>query len=262
MSIHSIAALLEPVRAAGHMALEAQSRLDFADRELKPDGSILTEADVQVESYLLDQLSRLYPQANLLGEESEADFCPGRWTLAIDPIDGTDAFSQGMPGWCVSVGLLDPQLEPVAGVVYAPRWGSLLFADLGRPVTHNGRPLARPVVGESLSPQDNLFVHSSAHRRFDLGGYPGKVRGVGSAALHFCFPLLYQAVIGALSSPVYIWDMAGAHAINRSLGCELRFFDGGEIDYAGLVGGELSRDAILSGPPRSIALLRACLRRR
>jgi myo-inositol-1(or 4)-monophosphatase len=263
MSIGSFAAILEHVLRAGEMAVQGKSRLAFAERTYKNDGSILTPIDRQVEEFLVDRLANSFPEAGFLTEEIARTFDPTRpFTFAIDPIDGTDAFSQGLPGWCISVGVLDRHLQPIAGVIYAPRWGSLLFADVGQWARHNDREVDIPPDRATLSGSTNLAVHSKAHLELRLEGFRGKIRNVGSAALQLCFPLLYGAVIGSVSGRVHTWDIAAAHAINLSVGYALEYHGGGIVDHRDLVHGQPARDLILSGSPEAIGLLRRALVKR
>lgn len=256
----SIGLLQETVRAAGAMALQAQQCLDFSTRALKDDGSILTGADRQVEQFLLAQIGATFPQANLLGEESAHTFDPARpFTFAIDPIDGTDAFSQGMPGWCVSVGLLDHTLRPVGGILCAPRWDSFFFADIAGPATHNGQIVSFPPAQPALSSRSNLFVHSTIHQGLNLDRFPGKIRNVGSSALQMCFPLIYPGVVGTVSGRVYAWDLAAAHAVLLAASGAVEYLDGNPIDYAPLLRGQRARKQILSGSRQGVDLIRAAL---
>jgi fructose-1,6-bisphosphatase/inositol monophosphatase family enzyme len=262
MSIRSIAAVLEFVHQAGDMALKGQSRPDL-ERAYKDDGSVLTAIDRQVEDFLVDRLSAGYPEAGFLTEETERSFDPTRpFTFAIDPIDGTDAFSQGMPSWCICVGLLDHNLVPAAGIVYAPRWGSLFFADVGERAQHNGRDIYLRETEQALTETTNIVVHSKAHQELRLEDFPGKVRNVGSTALHLCFPLLYSAVIASISGNVHTWDIAAAHAINLSIGYALEYHRGGAVDYRDLVEGDPAPDLILSGSVPAIDLIRRALVKR
>jgi fructose-1,6-bisphosphatase/inositol monophosphatase family enzyme len=259
--IRSIASLVAHVETAGRMGADAQREGRGLDRALKDDGTVVTETDKRIDAFLFERIAALYPQANIVTEEAAHPFDPQRaYTFAVDPIDGTDVFSQGMAGWCVSVGLFDGTLTPIAGVVYAPRLDLLLFADVGQRATLNGRALSPPEPTGPLSDKSNVMVMSLLHRRFDLRRLPGKIRNVGSAALHLCFPLIYSGVVGAIEGPGgHIWDIAGAHAVNLSLGRDFELLGGGRIDYAGMTDGGPVGDVVLAGHKRRIEELRAVL---
>jgi myo-inositol-1(or 4)-monophosphatase len=259
--IDSINSILNDVVVAGHIGAAAQKEMRGIDRIEKADGSIVTETDERIEDYLFARIGTLYPEANILTEETTRTFDPEQpYTFAIDPIDGTDAFSQGMISWCVSVGLLDDELTPIAGIVYAPRMDLLFFADVGRRATLNGTPIFPPDPAPPLTPASNLMVTSHAHLQFDIRKLPGKIRSIGSAALHLCYPLVYRAVYGAIENGNgHIWDIAGAHGINRSLGFDVELLSGGPIDYSRMVNGSSVGEVILSGHKRRIDELRAVI---
>jgi myo-inositol-1(or 4)-monophosphatase len=262
MTIHSIACILEDVKTAGRIALEAQLTGHLV-RDYKPDGSVVTEIDKQLDSFLSACIERDFPQANLLTEEAPHPFDPQKpYTFAIDPIDGTDVFSQGMHGWCISLGLLDQRLRPVAGIVFAPRLDLLLIADVALPATLNGIPISLPGAPDPLSEKWNLMVSSRVHHEINLSRFPGKIRNIGSAALHLSFPLIYPAVFGAIQSAgVYAWDIAAAHALICSLGFEIGYLDGGQIDYSTMVRGGKASDLVISCARGRIAELRSILPR-
>jgi myo-inositol-1(or 4)-monophosphatase len=269
MSIRSIRDVRDHAVQAGQIAARAQQELGYEERQLKDDRSVLTAADLRVERYLHEQIRLAYPGANVLGEENAWTLDRSRpYTFVIDPIDGTDVYSQGMHGWCVSVGLLDETLRPIAGVVVAPRLDLILFADLGEPAMLNGVPL-RPGFhsGQSDAPAPlpldattNVMAHSRVHQRIDLQRYPGKVRSIGSAALHICFTLVYPGIYAAIEGAgEHVWDIAGAHAILNAEGYELRYLSGRELDYERLVQGEGAAEPMLAGRPEQVRALRRLL---
>lgn len=261
--IASIADLTPIVETAGQMALGAQNDLQTLDRSLKSDGSIITQTDQRVEAYLTEQITQRYPDANVLGEESVWSYDREQpYTFCIDPVDGTDVYSQGMAGWCISLGLLDRALAPVAGIIFAPRLGLTFVADMGQAGTLNGRALSLADEPMDLGPRANLMIPSRSHRYLDLRRFPGKCRSLGSAALHLVYPLAYEAVFAAIQVPgAHIWDIAGAHALCRSVGAAFEYIDGRSVDYAPLLDGRALEEIILSGPRAQIEALKGVLDR-
>lgn len=263
MRIESIQNLLSCVKTAGKVALEEQQGIRYSEREYKRDDSVVTQVDRKVEKFLFEQIVELYPGANILTEETKHSYDTiQEYTFAIDPIDGTDVYSQGMPGWCISIGLLDQQFVPIGGLVFSPGMELLVFADIGARVTVNGVELPLANAPESLSGRTNMMVSSRIHRHVDLSGYVGKIRSIGSAALHLCFPLIYQGVSGTVEDAgVHIWDIAGAHAINLAQGFDLELLGGGGLDYLAMVDGTPVGDTVLAGSRSCIAEMRKVLKR-
>lgn len=259
--LNSIAEVKEIVRKAAALAARRQQRFDFTRRQLKADGTVLTEIDQEIDELLYRHLRQAYPDANILTEETTREFDPHRpYTFAVDPIDGTDVFSQGMPGWSISVGLLDSHWRPVAGVVYSPRWDALFFKDVEGSAYYNEQEISPPPV-RPIDSNTSLLVYSHVHHDLDLQRYPGKIRNFGSTALHMCFPLIYPGVCGALLRRVHIWDLAGAHAILDAAGFSLEYLDGSAVEYSRLVDGSSTPDFLLAAPPEAMHSIRQFISR-
>ena len=114
------AAVLE----AGDLARRCYGR---AAVTVKPDRSLVTEADVAVQKFLREKLEGRFPQDGLVGEEEglRKPAAPGARTWVIDPIDGTAAFSAGLPVWGISVGIVEAG-RPVGGVLIVGTKGTLM----------------------------------------------------------------------------------------------------------------------------------------
>lgn len=72
----------------------------------KPDGSFVTEGDLRVESLVRDAIKEHIRDAVLISEESEPQevvFANDTWVVVLDPIDGTENFTSGLPEWGISV---------------------------------------------------------------------------------------------------------------------------------------------------------------
>ncbi len=111
----------EIVREAGSIALDYFRRLDSLTVSSKGIQDMVTEADVNVEKFITDQLHRRYPHHLILGEESSNDFVLSEQerVWVIDPIDGTQPFISSLPSWCISVSFVD-QCTTKIGIVYDP----------------------------------------------------------------------------------------------------------------------------------------------
>jgi myo-inositol-1(or 4)-monophosphatase len=257
MNISAIAEVVDWVQHAGSLAREAQRDRSKIKRDYKSDGSVSTTIDLQVEDFLVEKIAARFPTANIITEETVRSYDPKKpHTFVIDPIDGTDTYSQGLPGWCVSVGLLDHNLQPIAGIVYSPRMELLFFADVGKQAICNGIAIAPP-ADMAITRKSNLMVSSRILRDVDLSRYPGKIRSIGSGALHMCLPLVSPAIIGSLGQRgAYIWDITGAHAINRSIGYDLQYLNGKGMDYSQIIDGSPAGDVTISGAPEFMTMMR------
>jgi len=90
----------------------------------KADGSVVTEADTEVNDFLHGALMRLLPGSGWLSEETKDDRSRlgNDWVWVVDPLDGTNEFVRGTPEFAISVGLVH-QGSAVLGCVVNPASG-------------------------------------------------------------------------------------------------------------------------------------------
>jgi myo-inositol-1(or 4)-monophosphatase len=204
------AAASEVARLAGKIALDYFER---AEVSWKADDSMVTEADVAIQSWLEDEIAAAFPSDGILGEEglTKKRLRPGApFVWVIDPVDGTNNFGRGIPGFAISVGVLRDGM-PYAGAVYDPVSSQLFTACVGHGAWLNGRRLrVEPVALSSRS----LFSIRSPFSG-DVPGYVHewltryRLRRFGSTALQLCY-----VAAGALAfvhdHRASLWDIAGA----------------------------------------------------
>jgi fructose-1,6-bisphosphatase/inositol monophosphatase family enzyme len=131
-------------RGAGEITLQYFRK--HPETSTKSDGSYVTIADREAESYLRKQIAERFPEDGILGEEEgELQGSSGRrWIL--DPIDGTFAFVHGVPFYGVLIAV-EIEGEMSVGVVNIPvihfsvEWWNTLHQPasvtrLGKPAIH------------------------------------------------------------------------------------------------------------------------------
>ncbi|MDX2038585.1 MAG: inositol monophosphatase family protein [Isosphaeraceae bacterium] len=90
---------------------------------LKPDGSIVTEADPEIESAIRAYLGSTFPTHGIIGEEGDATNPEARFVWLLDPIDGTESFHARLPFFGSLIGLVEQHAgrrTPLLGAVYVP----------------------------------------------------------------------------------------------------------------------------------------------
>jgi histidinol phosphatase-like enzyme (inositol monophosphatase family) len=130
--------VVDLVRRAGELTLRWFRAADLVvDR--KGDGTPVTAADREAERFLRDELSARFPGDAIAGEE-EAD-TPGttgrRWV--IDPIDGTKAFTHGVPLYSNLLAYEDEHGSAI-GVINLPALGETVYAGRGAGCWCDDRP--------------------------------------------------------------------------------------------------------------------------
>ena len=103
---------------------------DDLEVERKGDGTPVTAADRAAERLLREQLAADFPDDGILGEEEApmAGRSGRRWI--IDPIDGTKAFTCGVPLYSTLLALEDEHGIAV-GVIHLPALGETVWAGRG-----------------------------------------------------------------------------------------------------------------------------------
>ncbi len=130
--------IAELVRAAGEVTLRWFRREDLTvDR--KGDGSPITAADRAAERFLREEIEKRFPEDSIVGEEEGDRRGTSGRTWVIDPIDGTKAFTQGVPLYTNLLALED-QHGPLVGVINVPALGETVAAGRGAGCTLNGEP--------------------------------------------------------------------------------------------------------------------------
>src|SRR5690606_36271369 len=107
-------------RAAGERAKHYYlGRDDLVIETKRSLTDLVSIADREVEELIRAALHEAFPDDGILGEEYGLETGTSGMTWVIDPFDGTAPFLNGLPGWCVSNGLMDAQ-GPILGAIYAP----------------------------------------------------------------------------------------------------------------------------------------------
>jgi myo-inositol-1(or 4)-monophosphatase len=225
---------LRIVRRAGDMALKMQRR--GIDVSVKSDSTLVTAADGAVQNYLLGKISRRFPRAGLVYEEEFDRSAPvlddERMTVVIDPVDGTAVYSMLLPTWCVSVGILQGYRFRY-GFVYSPASG-LFFHNDDSNAYLNGHVI-RCTDEMEITSETGIFI-SAEVGSVVKGDFPGKVRNLGSTALHAVMVAdNARNRLLSYSGASYLWDWAGAIPVVEKAGGRVSYLSGNEFDVKAIV---------------------------
>ncbi len=219
------------ITQAGQISLDYRSRLSSISIDRKNPKDIVTEADVAVENFLVEQIKQAYPDHAIFAEESGSHSGSGyRWI--IDPIDGTTSFLHGQPFYSVSIAL-EKDGELILGAVNAPALGELYLAEKGQGATCNDQPIT---VSQSERLIDSVLGTGFACVRNDLernnlpyfAAILPKIRGIrryGSAAIDLCY-VASGRMDGFWELNLKIYDMAAGRLILEEAGGQVTDFSG------------------------------------
>jgi histidinol phosphatase-like enzyme (inositol monophosphatase family) len=117
------------LREAGELTLR-WFRADDLEVERKGDGTPVTAADRAAERFLRERLAEAFPDDGVLGEEEPPTESRSGRRWIIDPIDGTKAFTCGVPLYSNLLALEDEHGIAI-GVVNLPALGETVWAGRG-----------------------------------------------------------------------------------------------------------------------------------
>jgi myo-inositol-1(or 4)-monophosphatase len=172
---------------------------------LKPDRTVVTEADLAADRLIAQAIQENYPADQLVSEELQPVLGePAGAVWVVDPLDGTTNFSLGLPIWGVSISRLVDGW-PSTAALYFPALNELVTASLGGGAAFNGEPtLVRPPIPGQ--PAAFFSCCSRAHRRYAVK-VRYKTRILGSAAYTFSAVARGMAILG-FDATAKIWDIA------------------------------------------------------
>ena len=213
--------------------------LSMADAAVHDKGghaNFVTDADTAVQSYLMEEFSKLLPEAEFFAEEKEENHLGPGYTFIIDPIDGTTNFFHHCKSSAISVGLLHKG-EPVLGMVLNPYTGELFHAEKGKgafcnetPVHVSPRSFSLGLVNMGASPYYPEAADKTLRAARLFLARCCDLRRSGSAALDLCSvasgrtEMFYEFRL----SP---WDYAAATFIIREAGGDFGSFNGENFTY-------------------------------
>jgi myo-inositol-1(or 4)-monophosphatase len=198
---------------------------------------IVTAADTEVEAYLVAELSRLFPEHHIVGEEGGgqgAGAAGAAYHWFVDPIDGTVNFASKLPHFCTSIALATADRQPLLGVVYDPTRRELFTAVRGGGAWLNGRPIhvtqTTELVDSVITSGFPYDKHTNPDNNLrEWGAFLTKIRGerrLGSAALDLCY-VAAGRLDGYWEKDLKTYDVMAGMLIVREAGGTVTDYVGG-----------------------------------
>lgn len=240
------------LREAGDIALRGRSSLHSIS---KLDGSLVTDVDHQIETYLYKQISQQYPEHQILAEEGIRHGKEGEYLWTIDPIDGTRAYASGLPIWGLSIGILK-QGEPYAGFFFMPVIRELYFGKNDTAFLNN-QLISRPSVTEIETSTAFFAVPSNAHRHFDIAFH--RVRSLGSTTAHLAY-VARGAALASLTRRLFVWDILPMLPLLKTTGIALIYLSGQRFDLRPLLDGSPAPEPLIAAPAEMIEHVQEMIR--
>lgn len=225
------------LKEAGKILMENFGKIsDYTVKESQ--SSIVTKTDVDSERKIMEIISNVFPNHNLLGEETGFKNRNSEYTWVVDPIDGTSNFAAGIPWFGIIICILK-NFNPIMAGCYLPVQDQTYFAEKGKGASLNGKPIS---VSKETQLKNILAVYS-----LDYSDDPGKtereaqniiqlVKNVRNLRSTNCLiDLCYTAdgKFGAIiNQSTKIWDIAGTGLIIEEAGGKVTDLCGNRFDFS------------------------------
>jgi myo-inositol-1(or 4)-monophosphatase len=184
----------------------------------KSDGSLVTRCDQWADGEIRRAIATQFPEHGVLSEEVEHILPDTDWCWVIDPIDGTTNFTQGIPLWAISLGLLYKS-TPVFGFIYLPTLDQSFHGFWSAPDHENGAFCnGQPLQVRLDAPGLNQFFSFCARSiKYYQHPFPCKIRILGVASYNL-LTVAAGITLGAVEATPKIWDIAGVWPILQAAG--------------------------------------------
>ncbi|MET0183176.1 MAG: 3'(2'),5'-bisphosphate nucleotidase CysQ [Caulobacterales bacterium] len=188
----------------------------------KSDASPVTEVDLAIDTFLKDRLRAARADYGWLSEETadNAERLSKERVFIVDPIDGTRAFIDRVPEFCVSIGIAQKG-SAWLGAVYNPIKDEMFLGGDGVPATLNRAPIQatarRELAGAKLIGRRNFYDSD----RWPAPWPPLDLRWINSIAYR-----LSLIARGDFDGAIMLgfkneWDTAGGVAIAQAAGARV-----------------------------------------
>ena len=216
----------------------------------KKDQGFVTQADLESERYIIQELKKVMPEAAFFAEESgktgSGDYC---WV--IDPLDGTTNFSFGIANFAISIALTHND-KPVFGMIFDPVHDELFWACQGsgayvkskgetKPISVSGQTdLSKALILLGVPYAKDAQFEYVVSRATEIIKEVFAFRHLGAAALDQVLVACGRAD-GMFLTNLGWYDVAAGLLIIQEAGGKVSTFEGTEVgpEYKSYVAGNL-----------------------
>ena len=226
--------VIELSREVGIFIKMEESKVSAKDIEEKSLNSLVSYVDKTAEKKLVEELSKLLPEAGFIAEEGTSTKKGERYNWIIDPLDGTTNFLHGIPTYSVSVALQRDD-EIVLGVVYEvnrdecfyAREGGAAFLNADKIRVSENKKFANSLLATGFPYYDYEQMESYFIVLKQLAQQTRGIRRIGSAAVDLAY-VACGRFDAFFEYSLHPWDVAAGAFIVQQAGGKVSDFKGGE----------------------------------
>jgi fructose-1,6-bisphosphatase/inositol monophosphatase family enzyme len=216
-------------------------------KKWKSDNTPLTETDLAINQMVINAVKKEFPGYGVIAEE-KSDFSNQEFVWVCDPVDGTTAFSHGIPVCVFSLALVHNG-ESILGVIYDPFMKRMFFAEKGKGAFLNKK---RIHVSSSNSIEASVFgIFDWKNSQFNFSKLQEVLKNKGAKILRIG-SITYSAALvacgefaGTIFAGTKPHDSAALKLIIEEAGGKVTDIFGNEQRYDRDIKGHLATNGIL-----------------
>ncbi len=237
--MHYSSFISQTLQKAAQIANQHHGKVTTITTKTGDNNQVLTEADLEVGAFIVEQIKQHYPKHSIIDEEAGVIDNNSNYTWVVDPIDGTSNFAQGLPMYGVMMGLLEDD-QAIAGGIALPAFDELYLGEKGSGATCNGKSIQ---VSNETSLLSSLIAYGIDGHQEDpsitqkevevLGKIILAIRNLRTTNSAFDMCQLLSGKYGAfLNRTTKIWDNVALQPIVEAAGGVVTDFWGKPMDYS------------------------------
>jgi len=228
-------------REATAIILRLQDEIvrDPRRRQMKQDGSFVTDADIRSLEFIVKKLRALAPGIPIVAEEQPSDVNKtilesGETFWLVDSLDNTSDYALGGNNFSINIALIGPDGLPLMGVLIFPGLDELYYTgDDGRAYKQQGKhpaQLIRVIPFNAAVNEEILKVAHHPQRASGLSFFLGQpLRFITSRGQRRgCLVATGEVALCVENEGFYIWDTAPVAAILKAAGGGVYSLEDGE----------------------------------
>ncbi len=195
----------------------------------KGELDIVTDVDKLVEQHCITVLRVKYPNIPIVSEETLSDTIVNDEAFVLDPIDGTKNFACGLPTWGFQISYVVNKIEPVACVIYLPKFKILVTSQKNKGTFLNGEKIHSNCC---VDLKHTFWLLEGKRKKWGIGGIISPqvlgVRAYGASSVSFSFALL-KGVNVIFYNAQTMWDYYAGICACKNAGKICKILDNGTV---------------------------------
>jgi len=217
-------------------------------KEWKEDNTPVTATDLMINSMLINEIAKEFPEHSVLAEEQSNIKNVSEYVWVCDPVDGTIPFSHGIPLCTFSLALVKNG-EVILGVVNDPFSERLFVAEKGKGTLLNNKAIRVSTVSSLENAIGNCETFKRAkYNTAKLADY----FAMSNVKLMTLVSIIYPSALvaaGELDFTIFphttSWDAASVKIIVEEAGGKVTDIFGNEQRYDKDINGFIASNGIL-----------------